>query len=193
MKIASEKLFFYLVILTLIGIYLGSQHAYKTVPTINQLPVENTYAETASVVESEVQEPLFSWSDVYTTMQLVETGGEPNAGVGAVGDDGNALGPYQIHYSYYLDAVEHAQNVVGRLPSSYRYEYCLDAVDFSQWIVQLYVMRYSPEQAAQLDRKQATLADLELVFRKHNGGPKGDQSPSTEQYWLKAQQLLNNQ
>ena len=49
-------------------------------------------------------EKNYSWRETLDAIRVVETGGCPNDGIGAIGDGGNALGPYQIWKPYWIDA-----------------------------------------------------------------------------------------
>lgn len=104
-----------------------------------------------------------SWSekdknDFLAALRLVETGGEPNNGVGAVGDNGKALGPYQIWKAYYQDAVEYDPTLGDDQDESY--ERCLNDLEYSRKIVWAYVRRYGK-----------TNSSMEDMARLHNSGP----------------------
>lgn len=103
-------------------------------------------------------------------LRWVESGGHKNGGRGATGDGGRAIGPYQIHRSYFVDA-----RVAGR------YEDCRDPA-FARRVVIAYWQRWCPEALA--------LRDLELLARVHNGGPRGDRKSSTLGYWKKVERRL---
>jgi hypothetical protein len=90
----------------------------------------------------------------------------------AVGDNGRAIGPFQIWRSYWQDAVEHDKNIGGR------YEDCFDK-EYAKRIVLAYWDRYAPNNAT----------DQQLA-RIHNGGPKGHRNPKTLEYWTKVKREL---
>lgn len=83
----------------------------------------------------------------------VESNGDP----AAIGDDGKALGLYQIHESYWKDAVGHDPTIGGS------YRDCLDA-KYAEKIVRAYMDRYC--------RDAFRDGDWEKCSRIHNGGPR---------------------
>jgi hypothetical protein len=99
----------------------------------------------------------------------VETGGK----IGPIlGDNGKALGPFQIHYGYWKDA-----NVRGS------YSDCKD-YNYSVMVVTAYLNRY----ALNAVRTQ----DSETLARVHNGGPRGHMNINTKIYWKKVRNHLTN-
>ena len=103
-------------------------------------------------------------------IRTVETGG-PADPANAVGDGGKALGPYQIHYGYWLDATE-------RDPAlrSLGYQSVRDQAT-AERVVLAYLTRYAP------------LWDLRTCARIHNGGPKGHRKPSTLGYAKRVEEV----
>lgn len=99
----------------------------------------------------------------FAAIQAVETSGRTGA---VIGDEGAALGPYQIHRSYWKDS-----------HMSGRYEQCADE-PYARKVVTAYLTRYAPDAV-----KNATSGSLETLARIHNGGPKGNQKPETLKYW----------
>ena len=55
----------------------------------------------------------YGWKDLLPAIRMVETGGSPNGGLGAIGDSGNAFGPYQIWLDSYLSSNEVGYLIVG--------------------------------------------------------------------------------
>ena len=47
------------------------------------------------------------WKNFFTALQKCETGQYKDNGINATGDNGKAIGPYQIWKSYYDDAVKY--------------------------------------------------------------------------------------
>lgn len=84
------------------------------------------------------------------------------------GDGGLAIGPYQIHRVYWLDATS-AEPALGGT-----YEDCRRR-DYAERIVAAYMRRYAPEAWAR--------GDAEVIARIHNGGPRGHQRDATLRYW----------
>lgn len=100
---------------------------------------------------------------------MVESGGDVNA----VGDDGNALGGFQIWKSYWKDAVEHTPSIGGE------YENVVDPA-YSILIILSYWDRYGSR----------VNYDLEGLAKQHNGGPSGHTKQATEKYWNKVKEYM---
>lgn len=92
---------------------------------------------------------------------------ESSRGKVLVGDGGKAIGPYQIWYSYWQDAVEYDPSIGGV------YRDCMDKA-YSERILWAYWCRYAPQ--------GATVQDLARI---HNGGPRGHKNSNTLKYWNK--------
>jgi hypothetical protein len=91
------------------------------------------------------------------------------------GDGGLAIGPYQIHFVYWADAVGFDESIGGDYQDCRRRGY-------AERILDAYMRRYAPE---------AWLAgDAERVARVHNGGPTGPLKQATERYWRKVHARL---
>lgn len=101
-------------------------------------------------------------------IEQVESGGKVNA----VGDNGRAIGPMQIHRVYWQDAVEHDPSIGGS------YSDCRDP-QYARRIVRAYMDRYAPRGASD-----------ETLARIHNGGPKGHRKDATIKYWVKVRKRL---
>ena len=95
---------------------------------------------------------------------------ESNCDSTAVGDNGNAIGAYQIWYAYWYDAVEYDPSIGGK------YEDCYNK-DYSEKIINAYWKRYANEK--RLGRK---VTDEDRA-RIHNGGPNGYKKKATVGYW----------
>jgi len=105
-------------------------------------------------------------------LRLVETGGLPAAGVGAVGDHGASIGPYQIQRGYWIDSRQKAG----------RYEDCLRDAKYSERVMLDYWRRYCPDALAS--------ENWETLARVHNGGPKGHKKRATDGYWAKVKKEM---
>jgi len=95
---------------------------------------------------------------------------ESSGGRALVGDNGRALGPYQIHKSYWSDSMVF-------LGKDWPYEKALDE-KCSRMAVRAYLEHYGKGKSW---RARA---------RIHNGGPLGDQKVSTETYARAIEQIL---
>jgi hypothetical protein len=104
-------------------------------------------------------------------LAVVESNGKDDA----VGDNGNALGRYQIWEIYWHDAVEYCPELGGRYKDVTNKEY-------AERVVVAYLMRYG--------RKFITDNDLQSLARIHNGGPKGYKAKATLKYWKKVERAL---
>jgi len=91
----------------------------------------------------------------------------------AVGDNGKAIGPYQIWYSYWKDAVEFDKTLGGSYEDCYK-------PDYARRVVIAYLSRYAPKNAS-----------YEQLARIHNGGPKGDKNNKTMKYWNKIKKEMS--
>ena len=98
-------------------------------------------------------------------IKQVESGGDANA----IGDQGKALGAFQIWKPYWQDS-----KVSGC------YQDCKDP-KYSESVVRAYLARYAPK---------GKTVTLEMLARIHNGGPRGYLKPATLKYWLKIQKVL---
>lgn len=99
---------------------------------------------------------------------------ESNKNSNAVGDNGNALGMYQIWESYWIDAVQHTPSIGGSYENVTYPEYATKIV-LSYWD------RYGKNNQY----------DIEALARMHNGGPQGHRKQSTEPYWEKIKYELD--
>lgn len=100
---------------------------------------------------------------------IVESNNDPSA----VGDNGNALGVYQIWNVYWQDAIRHIPAIGG--------EY-VDVIDtnYARQVVIAYWDRYG----------HRVDYSLEGLARIHNGGPTGFRKSATNRYWKKVQENL---
>ncbi|MFP6621241.1 MAG: hypothetical protein VB877_17995 [Pirellulaceae bacterium] len=120
----------------------------------------------------------YGWKELLPALRMVETGGSPKGGLGAIGDGGNAFGPYQIWNIYHKDAATRDKTLDN-------YRRCLNSKSYSERVIKAYMKRYAVAAARRLDQGKATRSDLETVARIHNGGPRGATKESTKKYWAK--------
>jgi hypothetical protein len=112
---------------------------------------------------------------ILDALRQVETGGSKDPD-NAVGDDGRALGAYQIHRVYWLDAVEHEPSLRAR-----GYEAVTDRA-YAERVVLAYLSRYAKDWS------------IDTVSRTHNGGPKGAtgrRRRATDGYAVKARRAFD--
>ena len=103
-------------------------------------------------------------------IEMVESGGRGEATPD--GDNGRAIGIFQIHEVYWKDAVAHDKTLGGT------YQDCRKAA-YARRVVLAYWDRYAPQDAS-----------YEVLARIHNGGPKGYKKKATLSYWKKVQKHL---
>lgn len=114
------------------------------------------------------EKPRELTSGFLDAIREVESGGDCNA----IGDGGRAIGPYQIHYVYWLDAVEAEPSLRAR-----GYQACKEE-GYARAVVVAYLTRYGANQNA------------EGLARIHNGGPKGYKKAATRGYWSKVSKAM---
>ena len=102
---------------------------------------------------------------------------ESNCVYTAVGDNGKAIGSYQIWECYWKDAVEFDSSIGGV------YEDCYDE-KYAKKIVRAYMKRYATKK--RIGRK---VTDEDRA-RIHNGGPNGYKKKATEGYWKNVKEKL---
>lgn len=101
----------------------------------------------------------------FDVLAMQESSGLPEGDV-KPGDDGNAIGPFQIWHHYWLDATQHDKSIGGT------YQDCRRR-DYSEKIV-----------AAYMDRYCKYVANVEEMARIHNAGPKGYEKRKNSKYWV---------
>jgi hypothetical protein len=101
---------------------------------------------------------------------------ESNDNDDAVGDNGKALGRYQIWKIYWQDAVEKCSDLRRA-----GYECVQDKV-YAERILVAYMLRYA--------KKAIENKDFEKLSRIHNGGPTGHKKKATLPYWNKVNKIL---
>ncbi len=84
----------------------------------------------------------------------------------AIGDNGRAIGRYQIHKIYWSDAIKYDKSIGGK------YEDCFNK-EYSERIIKSYLLKYC---------KKFT---FEEMARIHNGGPNGYKKQATIKYWAR--------
>lgn len=93
----------------------------------------------------------------------------------ADGDDGLAIGPYQIHEVYWRDALRADPSLGGS------YQDCRRR-DYAERVVVAYMRHHAAAAWAS--------GDAETIARIHNGGPRGAEKDSTLRYWRRVRARL---
>ena len=106
-------------------------------------------------------------------IEQVESNGDPNA----IGDNGKAVGSFQIWKTYVDD--------VNRILREHRYNYN-DRYDplLSRYMVKTYIGHYVTKKRL---KRNPTFEDMARI---HNGGPNGYKKKCTEKYWEKIKKEL---
>ncbi len=105
-------------------------------------------------------------SNLISALIIVESSGNDQA----IGDNGRALGPLQIHRGVVLD--------VNRITGShYRHQDMTNRVA-ARAVCEAYLKHYGRG------------ATTEQLARRWNGGPTGDRKSATEAYWAKVKKQL---
>lgn len=144
-------------ILLIIGIFFG------IVPKCDC--VQMGYAE-----EKHDGQSKYNFNQLLDAIAIVESNNNPSA----VGDNGRAVGAYQIHEIY----VDDVNRILGKPYFSYADRW--DA-EKSRQMVYIYLNHYG--------RGKTT----EAMARIHVGGPKGYKKKSTLRYWQKIKRVLDNE
>ena len=123
---------------------------------------------------------------LWDAIKEVETGGVKNPEM-AVGDNGKAIGPLQLHEGYYNDAVKFHPSLQSGRYNGYTYENCKGpgSFEYSKMVGNAYMAKY-----ATTKRLGRTPTDEDFA-RIHNGGPYGWKRSSTLGYWRKVRAVLN--
>lgn len=115
-----------------------------------------------------------SWprEDVLAAIRFVESSDRDDV---PDGDGGKAIGPYQIWFAYWQDAIAAEPSLGGD------YQDCRRR-DYAERVIGAYMRRWVP------DAWEA--GDAEILARVHNGGPRGMHNEKTLAYWEKVRRRL---
>jgi hypothetical protein len=108
---------------------------------------------------------------------------ESNGKADAVGDNGKAVGAYQLHKIYVDDVNSFPE--VKKAGKHYTYEDRLDP-EKSREITRWYLIHYG-----RVYQNSGKTLTLEVFARIHNGGPNGYKKKATEAYWVKVKAELD--
>lgn len=101
---------------------------------------------------------------------------ESNNNDKATGDDGKAIGRYQIWSIYWDDAKSFAPAIKGE------YSDCRNK-EYAERVVVAFLLRYAED--------AVKVRDYQTLARIHNGGPRGARKPATLKYWEKVEKIIN--
>lgn len=144
---------------------------------------ESYYSDDADVVSYEIHPRtksglmLEEMNEVLDAIAIVESAGDPNA----IGDNGNAIGLFQIWESYWKDGIERS-GIGGE------YSDCFDPA-YARMVVLGYMDRYATP-----TRLGRAVTQKDIAFL-HNGGPraiwaKGQKLNNLETYWSKVRRTM---
>lgn len=117
----------------------------------------------------------YAKTDIYEAIAIVESNNNPSA----IGDNGKAVGSYQI----WKIVVDDVNRIIGRNHFTYEDRKCPAK---SKQICILYLNHYSKV----YERKTGNKATEEVKARIWNGGPNGWKKESTKKYWEKIKKVL---
>ena len=142
---------------------------------ITLLILFSTHTPSCRTTLNHIMPPHRPIDSILDAIRMQESGGNDRA----VGDMGQAKGPYQIWRAYWRDGCER-----GEVLSDPRWQYNSAVWDRakSRQVVIWYWRRYCPEAL----RK----GNWEVLARVHNGGPAGNRNPKTMHYWKSVDKIL---
>ena len=111
--------------------------------------------------------------EILRAIRMVESSGQLSP---PAGDDGLAIGPYQIHEIYWRDAVAADPDLAWGT-----YEDCR-GLDYAEAVIRAYMLQWVP--------RAWRSGNAEVIARTHNGGPTGAGKLATDGYWKKVQAQL---
>ena len=113
---------------------------------------------------------------VLDAIRFVESGGLDDC---PDGDGGRAIGPFQIHETYWAEAVEETPDLGPG--AGYLFQDCRLRA-YAEAVVASYMSRHVPEAWEE--------ANAEVIARTHDGGPRGAEMSSTRSYWRRVEGVL---
>ncbi len=109
----------------------------------------------------------YNHAEIFAALHMTESSGMADP---PDGDDGKAIGPFQIHKLYWADA---------KIPGDY--QQCRER-EYAERVVEFYMLRYAAE--------AWRTCDAETIARTHNGGPTGRHKSATDKYWARMSKWL---
>jgi hypothetical protein len=122
-----------------------------------------------------------SFDDLLDAIEWVESKGDADA----VGDNGRAVGAYQLHKIY----VDEVNRLLGN--ETYSYEDRWDKAK-SRQMTHIYLLyhAFTAQTELRLLEYKGSFGRFEILARIHNGGPQGYKKESTKAYWLKVKERM---
>tara|TARA_R110002012_G_scaffold7931_2_gene36534 strand:+ start:3904 stop:4368 length:465 start_codon:yes stop_codon:yes gene_type:complete len=125
-----------------------------------------------------VEKPLPTHRQFFTALAEFESGTADNA----IGDYGASIGRYQIGGAYHADALEFSPSIGGVYQDVTR-------PDYAEKIITAYMLRYLGADVW----NNLTDANIQLIARTHNGGPRGASKQSTKEFGVAILNLIKKE
>jgi hypothetical protein len=120
----------------------------------------------AGSVKHEQDTAIRQLDPLFNAMATVESHHNP----AAIGDNGEAIGTFQIHYDYWKDS---------NTPGAYA---DVRNTAYAKLVMYNYWKRYCPDALSNLN--------FEQLAKTHQGGPSGASRPAAATYWTKVQRNM---
>ena len=124
-----------------------------------------------------------SAAKVTVTLLNAIKGVESSGNSSAIGDNGKAVGAYQLHKVYVDDVNKIIKNKGFKTRFTYNDRFNAHK---SRVMTLIYLKHYGKV----YERKTGKKASLEVLARIHNGGPSGYKKQATVKYWEKVKKRL---
>lgn len=119
-----------------------------------------------------VRQPQWSRDRILHAIRMVESSDREDV---PDGDNGLAIGPYQIHRIYWEDALKAQPGIGGD------YQDCRKRA-YAERVIDAYMRKWIKDEWA--------AGNAEVIARTHNGGPDGARKGATLGYWQKVRAVL---
>lgn len=168
--------------LTLIAMIIAALFALYGVYKERDVPQDGRTLQIQGNVALNPVQNEYGLEELLDAIEQIESGGNPNA----VGDNGKAVGSFQIHKIYVDDVNRIAKlNHIDKYSAPIHYKYYhRESPISSRFMVKRYLEYYATKKRI---GKEPTLEDMARI---HNGGPNGWKKESTKPYWEKVKRAL---
>jgi len=162
---------------TLFCVLLGLAFIYLMAIVCREAGADMKRTVELTIPHASAPKPPFE--QLLDAMEFVESGGNKHA----VGDNGKAIGSFQIHSIYVDDVNRILQSTYQHKAYKFKYE---DRHNYwySKCMVKHYLEHYATKERI---GREPTFED---IARIHNGGPNGWKKDSTKAYWQKVKKRL---
>jgi len=125
-----------------------------------------------------VEESLPTHRQFFTALAEFESGTADNA----IGDYGKSLGRYQVGRDFHTDALLFSPSIGGVYQD-------VTKPDYAEKIITAYMLRYLGADVW----NNLTDANIQLIARTHNGGPRGASKQSTKEFGVAILNLIKKE